>query len=145
MSDEQQLETIVASFRDTNRRLTELAEASERLIEAGSAFDVAKDHAGELIRTSVVANKEQLAEVIASSQANIESSQRALRDTTSGLITLIDQVRDVSREIGDITDAFRKTKPERVLAEMLRNRIEIRIAIGTSAIAVILSAIALVG
>lgn len=145
MSDELQLETIVASFRDTNRRLAELAEASERLIEAGSAFDLAKDHAGELIRTSVVANKEQLAEVIASSEASIESSQRSLRDATSGLIALIDQVRDVSREIGDITDALRKTEPERVLAETLRNRIEIRIAIGTSALAVILSAIALAG
>ena len=145
MSEELQLETIVASFRDTNHRLAELAEASERLIAAGSAFDSAKDHAGELIRTSVVANKEQLAEVIASAEANIESSQRALRDTTSGLITLINQVRDVSREIGDITDAFRKTEPERLLTETLRNRIEIRIAIGTSVFAIVLSAIALVG
>ena len=145
MSDELQLEAIVASFRDTNRRLAELAEASERLIEAGSAFDSAKNHAGELIRTSVVANKEQLAEVIVSAEATIESSQRALRDTTSELVALINQIRDVSREIGDITDAFRKTKPERMLAETLRNRLEIRIAIGTSALAVILSAIALFG
>lgn len=145
MSDELQLEAIVASFRDTNRRLAALAEASERLIEAGSALDSAKDHAGELIRTSVVANKEQLAEVITSAEATIESSQRALRDTTSGLVALINQVRDVSREIGDITDAFRKAKPERILAETLRNRLEIRITIGTSALAVILSAIALFG
>jgi ElaB/YqjD/DUF883 family membrane-anchored ribosome-binding protein len=143
MSEDLDLETIVASFRDTNRRLADLSAASERLIQAEGAFAKAERHAGELIRTSVVENKEQLAHVIATSEQHLDQSQRALRETSSGLVKLIDQLRDATREIADVTDAFRKTEPERVLAETLRNRFFIRLALLASAAAAALSAISL--
>ena len=143
MADSPDLESIVASFRDTSKRLEQLADAAQQLSEAEASFETAKTHAGELIRSSVAETKQQLADVISTAEKALDSSQRALRDTRSSLDQLIDQVRDVCRELGDLADAFRKTEPERALQATLRNRVEIRIAIAAGVLGVLLSAIAL--
>jgi 3-methyladenine DNA glycosylase/8-oxoguanine DNA glycosylase len=143
MTESLGLDDIVRSFRDTNKRLADLAEASGRLKSAEQSFEQAKVHAGDLIRSSVAENKEQLAEVVARAEASIDASQRALRDVASSLNQLIDQTKDVARELSDITDAFRKTEPEKLLAATLRNRVWIRVAVSVSSLSALLAAIAL--
>jgi uncharacterized phage infection (PIP) family protein YhgE len=143
MTDSPDLESIVANFRDTNLRLQRLADAAQQLSDAEAAFETAKVHAGDLIRSSVAETQQQLTEMVAASDRALDSSQRALRDTTSGLTQLIDQVRDVCRELGDLADAFRKTDPERAIRETLRNRLEIRIAIAAGGVGAALSIVAL--
>jgi chromosome segregation ATPase len=120
------LASIVQSFRDTNSRLSQLADAAQLLTESSAAFETASTHAAELIRSSIVDTQSELAKVIAASSDTLETSQRALRDTASSLTRLTDQLKDASRELADVADAFRKTEPEALLRAPLAAHAEHR-------------------
>jgi len=138
------LASIVQSFRDTNSRLSQLADAAQLLTESSAAFETASTHAAELIRSSIVDTQSELAKVIAASSDTLETSQRALRDTASSLTRLTDQLKDASRELADVADAFRKTEPEALMRETLRSRLEVRVAIAIAALGVVLGVLTLV-
>lgn len=145
MADSQDLGVVVERFRDTTKRLTELADSARLLSESSNAFDVAKAHAAELIESSIGDTRTEVAKFTEAATETLETSQRALRDTASNLSRLTEQVKDASRELADIADAFRKTEPEALMRETLRNRLEVRIVIALGVLGLVISIMALTG
>lgn len=143
MAETFDLEAVVQRFRDTNQQLDELAAIATRLQDSAGAFDSAKAHAERLIGSAIDETKLGISEVVEASSKALETSQRALRDSASNLVRLIDQLKDASRELADTADAFRKADPESLLRETLRSRTEMRVAILASSLAALLGLIAL--
>jgi methyl-accepting chemotaxis protein len=144
MTDSQDLGEVVERFRDTTRRLTELADSARLLSESSTAFDTAKTHAAELIQSSIGDTRAEVAKFTEAASETLETSQRALRDTASSLTRLTEQIKDASRELADVADAFRKTEPEALMRETLRSRLEVRVAIAIAALSVVLGVLTLV-
>lgn len=143
MAESLDLAAVVQRFRDTTQQLNELVATATLLKDSAGAFENAKTHAEQLIRSSIGETKSEIAVVVEASSQALETSQRALRDSASNLIRLIDQLKDASRELADTADAFRKADPEALLRETHRNRAEIRIAIAASGGATLLGLVAL--
>lgn len=145
MAEQTELTTIIQRFRDTTKQLEELAEAARLLSSSAEAFDNAKTHAEDLIQSSVDQTRLDMQNIVSASSDAMDTSQRALRDTTSNVTRLTEQLRDASRELADIADAFRSIEPEALKRETLRNRLEIRLAIAVSAIAMAVGVISAFG
>lgn len=142
MAEPTELTTIIQRFRDTTKQLEELADAARLLSDSADAFDNAKTHAEDLIQSSVDETRSEIAKLVTVSTDAMDASQRSLRDSTSNVTRLTEQLRDASRELADVADAFRSMKPEVLKRETLRNRLEIRIAIAVSVAALIFSVVA---
>ena len=142
MAEPTELTTIIQRFRDTTKQLEELADAARLLSDSADAFDNAKTHAEDLIQSSVDETRSEITKLVTVSTDAMDASQRSLRDSTSNVTRLTEQLRDASRELADIADAFRSMKPEVLKRETLRNRLEIRIAIAVSVTALIFSVVA---
>lgn len=145
MTDSADLGAVVERFRDTTKRLTELADSARLLSESSTAFKTAKAHAAELIQSSIGDTRAEVAKFAEAASGTLDTSQRALRDTASNLNRLTEQIKDTSRELADIADAFRKTEPEALMRETLRNRLEVRIAIALAALGIVIASFGLAG